>query len=106
MIRFLIALPILVLLVLFALSNPQPIRLGLWPTDYSVFVPLSLAVLLGGGLFFLLGALIAWAGTVPLRMRARRAESLARTLETQLTALRASTAEQHRFSSPALPPPT
>ena len=33
-------------LVLFALSNTEVVRLGLWPTDYGVDVHLSLAILI------------------------------------------------------------
>ena len=40
--RLLIGLPLLLLLVLFALSNTAPVRLGLWPTDYALQLPLSL----------------------------------------------------------------
>ena len=43
--RLLIALPLLLILVLFALSNTAPVRLRLWPTDYALELPLSLAVL-------------------------------------------------------------
>ena len=40
MIRLIIATPFLLLLVLFALSNPQPTEFRLWGTDYSATVPL------------------------------------------------------------------
>ena len=86
MLRFLILLPFLVLLIAFALSNPQPVPLGLWPTDYSVEVPVSLAILASSGLFFFLGALFVWFGTVAARTRHRRAERRARVLETELKA--------------------
>ena len=39
--RLLIALPCLLLLVLFALSNAAPVSLRLWPTDYAMELPLS-----------------------------------------------------------------
>ena len=42
--RFLIAVPVLVLLVLFALSNKQAVDIGLWPTDVTISTYLSLAV--------------------------------------------------------------
>ena len=47
--RLLIALPLLLIMVLFALSNTAPVRLHLWPTDYALELPLSLAVLGGHG---------------------------------------------------------
>ena len=37
--RLLIGLPLLLLLVLFALSNTVPVRLGLWPSDYTLQLP-------------------------------------------------------------------
>jgi uncharacterized integral membrane protein len=86
MLRFLLLLPFLVVLVAFALSNPQPVRLGLWPTDFSVEVPVSLAILAAAGLFFFLGALFVWFGTVAARTRHRRAERRAATLEAALKA--------------------
>ena len=39
--------PVLLILVVFALSNPQPVQLGFWPTDFALQAPLSLAVLAG-----------------------------------------------------------
>ncbi len=87
--RFVLAVPFLLLLALFALSNPGPVRLGLWPTDISVSVPLSLAILGAMAVSFLLGGLIVWAGALGLRRRARRAEQMTRALEAEIAALRA-----------------
>jgi len=89
MLRVLLLLPFLVLLVVFALSNPQPVPLGLWPTDYSLEVPVSIAILTASGVFFFLGALFVWFGSVAARTRHRRAEKRAAGLE---AALRAHTA--------------
>ncbi len=78
-------LPFLVVLVAFALSNPQPVQLRIWPVDFlSLEVPLSLAMLAGCGVFFFLGALFVWFGSVAARGRARRAERRAAALETEL----------------------
>ena len=87
--RFLIAVPVLLLLVLFALSNKQMVQLGLWPTDISVEAPLSVAVLVGAGVFFVAGALMTWGGTLALRGRARRAEMAVTQLQAQLRAMKA-----------------
>ena len=56
--RALIALPFLAVLVLFALSNQQPVQIVLWPTDISLELPLSIAVLAISAVFFLAGALL------------------------------------------------
>ncbi len=87
--RILLAVPLLFILVLFALSNKQTVALGLWPTDIQLELPVSIAVLGIAGLFFLFGALVAWSGTLAERTRARRAEATIRQLEAQLAATRA-----------------
>lgn len=97
--RLLIAAPFLLLLVLFALSNTGPVRVGIWPTGYSVEVPLSLAILAGMGFAFLIGGLLVWVSALNQRRRARRAEQTIRLLEQQIEDLKART----QPSAPALP---
>lgn len=97
--RVLLAFPLLVILVLFALSNKQVVRLGLWPTDVQIDAPVSLAILAIAGLFFLFGAFVSWNGTLAARSRARRAEARARQLQAQLEAARP------RGTALSLPPP-
>ena len=92
MLRILIALPFLVLLVLFAVSNPQPVRIGLWPTDLSVSISLALAVLAAMGLGLLFGGVLVWFSALGARLRARRAEHAARLLEAQVAELKAEVA--------------
>jgi uncharacterized integral membrane protein len=99
LLHILITVPLLLLLVLFALSNSQPVRLGLWPTDLALESPLSLAVLAAMAAAFLLGALMLWSEVLGARRRARRAEYAQRLLEAQVQELRA------RLDGPALPPP-
>ena len=82
------ALPFILLLIVFALSNAGTVALGLWPTDLSVDVPLSLAVLGAGAVFFILGALVVGIGSLNQRRRARRAENRIRLLEGELEGLR------------------
>ncbi len=89
MFRVLILLPFFILLIAFALSNPQTTPLGLWPTDYQIEVPVSLAILTAAGVFFFLGALFVWSGTLAARSRHRRAERRASKLEAQLQAHKA-----------------
>ena len=86
--RILIAIPLLIILVAFALSNQQVVRVGLWPTDLLIDLPLSVAVLAAAGLTFVVGAFITWGGALQLRARARRAEASVRRLEAQVQALR------------------
>ena len=98
--RLLIALPLLLLLVLFALSNREPVPLRFWPTDYSLVLPLSLAVIGSMAVAFLVGALLVWVSALAQRRRARRAEQTVRLLEAQVQELKA------RLPQPAVPPPT
>jgi putative membrane protein len=88
MLRLLLLLPVFVLLVLFALSNQEPIHLVLWPTDVSVEVPLSLAMLGAMAVAFILGALVVQISVFAARRRARRAERMARRLEEQVRELK------------------
>ena len=88
MLGLVFAAPFLLFLVIFALSNRSTVQVGLWPTDLSLVVPLSLAVLGAGALFFVLGAFVVGLGSMRQRRRARRAESRVRALEREVETLR------------------
>jgi uncharacterized integral membrane protein len=92
LLAFLFVAPLLLLLVLFAISNPQPAQLLLWPFDLAWEVPLAGAVLGAAALAFLLGALLAWGGALRYRRRARRMQRAAQLLEAEVATLRARTA--------------
>ena len=83
--RWVLAAPLLLLLVLFAVSNRAPVTLGLWPTGLAVEAPLALIVLVAAALGFLAGALLLWVGALGHRRRARRAEARLRKLEAAQT---------------------
>ena len=100
--RWILLLPLLVLLVLFGLSNKQEVALRLWPFDLAWAVPLSVAMLLMAALAFLFGALTAWMAALPHRRRARRMEEAARLLEAEVAEYRAAAAKQ---VGPVPPPP-
>lgn len=95
-VTFVLCLP----LVLFALSNPEVVRLGLWPMDYSIEVHLSLAILIAMAIAFLLGALVVWFSVLAQRRRARQAERTVRLLEAKVEELRARTAEPMSLPRP------
>jgi uncharacterized integral membrane protein len=86
-VTFVLCLP----LVLFALSNTEIVRLGLWPTDYGLEIHLSLAILVAMAIAFLLGAIVVWMSELAQRRRARRAERTVRLLEAQIETLRSRT---------------
>jgi uncharacterized integral membrane protein len=89
MILLIFFLIICIPLVLFALSNTETVRLFLWPTDYGLDVPLSLAILVAMGIAFVLGALAVWLSVLSQRRRARRAERTVRVLREEVNTLKA-----------------
>lgn len=85
MLRLIPALILVLILIVFGLSNRQQVTLGFWPTDYAVVLPLSIAVLAAMAIAFLLGAAIVWLDHLGLGRRARRAEAEIRRLQAQLS---------------------
>jgi len=87
--RLVIIIPLLLLLVLFLVSNSAALKLGLWPTDYTVTLPASLVVLGAMAVAFLAGAFLVWVSELGRRRRARQAEQAVAVLEEQVKALKA-----------------
>ena len=88
MVRALFFVPMLFLIVLFALSNPQSVHLGIWPTDLAADIPISIALIVCFAVAFLLGALLLWFALIGARLRARRAEHAVKMLESQVNDLK------------------
>jgi uncharacterized integral membrane protein len=84
MLRFIVIVPVLAVLVAFAVSNPQPVTLAFWPTDKTIGAPLAIAVLAISAGFFLLGATVVWVPGLGTRWRARRAEKRVAKLQAKL----------------------
>jgi putative membrane protein len=91
--------------VLFVLSNTEPVKIGIWPTDYSVNLPLSLAILGSMAVAFFLGALIVWMSELGQRRRARQAERKVRLLEAKIEELTARSPVPSLAMSTTAPPP-
>jgi putative membrane protein len=87
--RFLLAIPVLIAIALFAVSNRQPVAIGFWPTDLDLVVPLSGAVLAVAAFAFLVGGILVWLTELRVRRRARRAEARVEVLEEEVRTLRA-----------------
>ncbi len=100
--RLVLLSPLALLLVLFALSNRTPVALKLWPLDLEWDAPLSVAVFVVAALAFLLGAGIAWASSLPHRLRARRLDATVRSLQAELAELRGRLARENGGALPAL----
>jgi lipopolysaccharide assembly protein A len=98
--RWIVAVPLLSLMVVFALSNTEPVRLELFPLGELPFdVPLSVAILAALGLGFFFGGLRLWTHALRHRRAARRAETAMRLLEAKHQELKS------RNSGPLLTPP-
>ncbi len=88
MLRLLLLLPLIAILVIFALSNRAPAQVLFWPFDLAWEAPMALIVLVASALSFLLGAVVAWGAALPARRRARALEKAGRLLETELDRLK------------------
>ena len=71
-------------MVVFALSNRDPVTLSLFPTDISVDMPLSLAVLAGMAIGFFFGGFRVWTASLRHRRAVRKAEDSVKLLESKL----------------------
>jgi uncharacterized integral membrane protein len=98
----LLAAPLLLILVLFAVSNTAPVALQFWPFDIAWEMPLAGAVLGAAFLAFLLGALLAWGSGLHYRARARKLQHAARLLEAELADLRGRQATPVPNTAPAV----
>ena len=87
--RWMLFVPLVLVLALFAHSNPQDVELRLWPFDVSWLVPLGTALLILAAVGFLFGAVLVWATSLPLRRRAARLQHAATLLEGELATYKA-----------------
>ena len=86
--RLLLVGPLVVVLILFALSNTDDVSVRFWPFDLAWQTPLAVAVLAVSALSFLLGASVAWASSLPHRRRSRELTNASRLLEAELDGFR------------------
>ena len=106
--RWVVAVPLLLIMISFALSNRDPVTLWLFPFGELPFdVPLSLAILAAMGFGFVLGGLRLWGQALRHRRAARKAEDAMRLLEAKHQALQARLASVPPppvIASPSPPP--
>jgi uncharacterized integral membrane protein len=70
--RLLIAVVFLLVLMIFDLSNREPVTIGFWPTEVRRDVPLSRALLIVVVVALVIGAAIVWISEVDQRRRRAR----------------------------------
>ncbi|HEX4504399.1 MAG TPA: LapA family protein [Alphaproteobacteria bacterium] len=93
---WIVAAPIVILVLWFALSNLNAITLRLWPLPFDLTIPIAFLTLIQLFIGFLLGAIVTWIGDRHRRRENKRLnrrtaeleQSLAEA-ERQLTATRA-----------------
>ncbi|AIB10658.1 hypothetical protein ABAZ39_01215 [Azospirillum argentinense] len=95
-IALIIAVPIALAAVLFAISNRGLVTLSLWPLPFTLEVPVYLATLVALVIGFLAGGVVAWNAQRRHRRRARRSSDRVSYLERELkeTQARAAAAEK------------
>ncbi|GBQ64774.1 hypothetical protein AA103196_0971 [Ameyamaea chiangmaiensis NBRC 103196] len=86
MIRLVIIIPFVLALVVFSVSNPDPVQM--WLVTYGWQWSAGVLALATSTAFFLLGAFAVWVVELRQSRRARRAEARVRELETQIDTLR------------------
>ncbi len=81
-----IAVTLVLALVLgvFAIANPQPVLLSLWPMGYDAQLALWQAVLVPAALSFAAGALVVWGAHWKQRRRLAQLEQAARLMEAEI----------------------
>ena len=91
-------------IILFALSNRQPVDLGFWPLDGRISLPLFAPVLVCAFVAFFVGGVVAWMSGSRWRRTARRRGRRIQELELRIRSLeeRLSTAAAARTPPPAL----
>ena len=100
---WLVAAPVALLAIAFAVSNYDPVQVGLWPLSDVLVMPLYLVVLGALALGFIAGELVAWINGGRWRREARRRQRRIDSLERELQATQAQL-PQHAASGVPLAP--
>ncbi len=98
---WLVTAPLIVVAVLFAVSNRGVVELALWPLPYTRSPPVYLVAFGGLAVGFLAGGLVAWWGAGRSRARARAAERAVRRRENEIEELREQAREAEREAAAA-----
>lgn len=98
---WIIAFPFAVIVISFAVSNPEPVALRVWPVPYMLEAPVFLVVLASVGFGIVWGGLTAWAGGMRVRSRMRRAEVQAEAARRDVRRLQSVIEESSKSSADA-----
>lgn len=79
--RWLITLPLAIVLVVFAVNNRSAVEVDLWPLGLAISLPLFVYVFLGAGVGILIGSLFVWFSGGTIRKLARERHARMRELE-------------------------
>ena len=102
--RWLITVPVAIIVVVFAVNNRGDASISLWPLDLTITWPLFVFVFIGAGVGFILGAALMWLTGAPTRRRARTQSGRVRELERAAKNTPGS-AERARVPAPLTQPP-
>ncbi len=75
---WIVALPVALAIIVFAVTNREEVAIDLWPLAYSVTLPVFAVVLIAILIGFIWGGVVTWLGAGRSRQRARE---LSRRLE-------------------------
>src|SRR6185437_4624597 len=92
LVHWLVTLPAAAILVVFAVSNREPVTVAFWPLPARLDAPLYLVVLLALLAGFLAGEFVAWINGRRARRLARQRARRIEALESELAATQASLA--------------
>src|SRR3546814_14930280 len=84
---WIVVAPIMLIAVLFAISNRQTVMLGLWPLHYEISVPVYLIAMLPLAAGFIAGGMVAWNRAGKARARARAGNRQINAEEREIAAL-------------------
>jgi uncharacterized integral membrane protein len=102
LLRWLITVPVAIIVVVFAVNNRGDASVSLWPLDLIITWPLFVFVFIGIGAGFVLGAILMWLTAAPARRHARERASQIRELE---RAAKNAEKNTERATAPAALPP-
>src|ERR1700761_1498353 len=85
---WMVAAPIVILVLWFAVSNLGPITLRLWPFPFDLTIPIAVLTLIQLFIGFLLGAIVTWIGDRHRRRENRLLSRRNAELEQSLAAAR------------------